>query len=103
MNCQEFWDAYPELSPAAEAQQHAIDCPDCARLLNGQHALTRGLRALAADLNELQAPARVESGLVSAYRAQQAFRKKPERFWVPVFAWAAAAAALVVLSFFVMH
>ena len=41
MNCQEFWDAMPELEggPDREAPPHVRECHACAALLDNQRAL----------------------------------------------------------------
>lgn len=103
MNCQEFWDGYPELEANAPGG-HASECADCARRLEEQQALAAGLQAAAVEWRTVQAPARVESGLVAAFRSQQSFQRKPARvMWWPVLTWASAAAVLVMLAVFAIR
>lgn len=101
MNCQEFWDGYPELAHSGKVHRHALECEACARHLAEQAAVAAGLRAAAAEWRATEAPARVERNLVAAFRNQQtAERRPPHRaMWLPVLTWAAAAAVLVVLAF----
>ena len=99
MNCQEFWDAYPELADSREAHSHAAECEACARRMAEQKALAAGLRAAAVEWRATEAPERVEHGLVAAFRSQQARQERSRRgIWLPVLSWAAAAAFLVVLA-----
>src|SRR5438132_703456 len=92
MNCQEFWDAMPELKPElteplglpgggqidreplkqlAEPhwERHLKHCPACAARLRSQRALKAGLRAFAGQMSHVAAPARVESRLRTAFHA----------------------------------
>ena len=98
MNCQEFWESYPELEHPAEAGGHAAQCETCARLLAQQRALSAGLRATSIKWRETEAPERVEHGLVVAFRVHQGRRERPKRIWLPVLTWASAAAVLVFLA-----
>jgi hypothetical protein len=100
MNCEEFWDAGPELKdPAPELRSHALACPECARQLADQEALSAGLRAAAAEWKTIGAPERVERALISAFRSKQAIERRPARFpWIPVMTWAAAAGILIALA-----
>jgi hypothetical protein len=104
MNCQEFWDAYPELSPSPEFDRHAGECEVCALRLADHRRLAAGLRAAAVEWRRTEASDRVERGLTSAFRAQRAMRRPAARaMWLPVLTWASAAAVLVVLAMFVIH
>ena len=104
MNCQEFWEGYPELADSGEPHGHAAECPACARRLAAQKALTAALRAARVDWRATDAPDRVERGLVAAFRSQQARQECGRRFmWLPVLTWAAAAAVLVVLAMLTIH
>ena len=100
MNCEEFWDAAPELRDAApELRSHALACPECARQLADHHALSAGLRAASAEWKTIGAPERVERALLSAFHSGQAIERRPARFpWLPVMTWAAAACILVALA-----
>jgi hypothetical protein len=97
MNCQEFWDSYPELGAAAQ-NPHAAECAACARLLRERQALAAGLRRVSESWRAIEAPARVEAGLVAAFRAQKRAQRKPRRMWLPVLTWASAAAILILLA-----
>ncbi len=97
MNCQEFWEGYPELSPKGP-EGHAADCPACARLLAEQQTLAVGLRAAALKWREVEAPPRVEAGLLAAFRSQHAYQPRQRRMWWPVLTWATAAAILIVFA-----
>jgi hypothetical protein len=62
MNCQEFWNALPQLAPpqlapaAWENHEHLAHCPACAARLRSQLALQKGLRAVASQMNGMGAP-----------------------------------------------
>lgn len=67
--------------------------------------LTAGLKAVAADLRRVEAPGRVEERLVAAFRERQTavvprVREPRRAWWVPVAAWATAAAAGTALTVF---
>ena len=97
MKCEEFWESSPEL--AALPDNHAAECEACTRGLAEHRKLAEGLRAVAAELRSVEAPDRVERGLVSAFRSQHA--PHPQRTgvpWLPLLTWAAAAAILIVLA-----
>jgi hypothetical protein len=98
MNCQDFWNAMPELEgePAVDGRAHREQCPPCAGLLDRQRALTLGLRAAAAEWRREQAPARLESKLVAAFRGEAGLAAPPHarRWWAPVLTWSAPAVVL---------
>jgi hypothetical protein len=105
MNCQEFWDRMPELSHQllSDESEHLAECQECNRLWLRQHTLHEGMRRLAADLESVQAPGRVEAGLVAAFRAQ-AFRRQPvpaHGVWLPLVSGIAAALLVAVGLFLV--
>ena len=99
MNCQEFWNTMPELAEPAD-HQHLRDCPDCARRMGQQLELTAGFRALSGDLRHLEAPSRVAGRLRTAFRSQYGLQvERPvQRWWIPVFTWASAAAVVIALA-----
>jgi hypothetical protein len=101
MNCQEFWETMPELGSADE--RHLRECVVCAARMNQQRQLASGLRAVAATYQGVGAPARVEARLLAAFRAQagMAAGVRPAVRRAPVFAWAAAVAAMIALGVFV--
>lgn len=68
MTCREFWDRMPELESEGQPLEHALECPPCAALLERQRALAMGLRRVASQRNDLQAPAHLEERLLEAYR-----------------------------------
>ncbi|MCA1635765.1 MAG: hypothetical protein LC802_19275 [Acidobacteria bacterium] len=78
MNCQNFEIALDDLARGAlmdagsreAALAHRDSCHACAARLADESALRAGLRSLAAKTEGAQAPARVESALVAAFRAQ---------------------------------
>jgi hypothetical protein len=78
------------------ALSHARECPRCAALLRDQQALSRGLRAMAADV-EIPASAGLERRLVERIREDRDARSEP--LWQTALKVAAAvilvAAALV--------
>jgi hypothetical protein len=80
MNCQDFESNMDGLargvlldaSARAEAEAHAESCASCAAQLEGEHSLSAGLRALALNMKEADAPARVETALLASFRARAA-------------------------------
>jgi hypothetical protein len=98
MNCQEFWNGEPH------ALDHLKDCRNCAARMENQSRLAVGLNALGAQMRRVEAPARVEQRLVSAYRAQTHLGHTPRgTVWVAVGAWAAALAATFLLAVFLIR
>ncbi len=77
MNCNELEFAAADLERGQmmdaakrdEAIAHAASCEGCALRLGDERALTRGLRLVAEAARE-QAPARIEAGLIAAFREQ---------------------------------
>jgi len=66
--------------------------------MNDEEMLTRGLKALAAEMDQLEAPAEVELKVLDAFRARQvvrpfAPRRSNSRYWV-----AAAIAAMLLIA-----
>ena len=62
--------------------------------------------SLSAEFRQAEAPARVELGLMAAFRAQAGYRKQPSMarsWWKPVLAWSSAAAATVALATVLVH
>jgi hypothetical protein len=78
----------------SEALQHAESCGCCRARLAAARVLSLGLRALAREDGELEAPARVEAILLAAFRQRG---RRPSRVWRSL-GWAGAAAALAVAS-----
>jgi len=101
MTCHEFWNEMPELAEETEMADHVRGCPPCAALLERQRALAAGLKRVAAERQALQAPPAVEARLVAAFRTQSGLRPaSPSRYWL---GWVAAAAAVLVLSVFLVR
>jgi hypothetical protein len=103
MNCQEFWNTMPEFEPDAE-HAHLAGCAACRTRWANRRELEAGLRAVAASCRKLEAPARVEARLLTAFRAQSGIpARRTERRWIPALTWAAAFAAMLALGFFLMQ
>ena len=85
MNCQEFENLVHALASGRllnAAQQarglaHAESCSACLTRLQNERVLATGLRALAAETREKQAPARIEDALLVAFRGSKN-RASPE-------------------------
>jgi hypothetical protein len=77
MNCQDFEKIINDLAreQMMEAREragglaHAEECQRCAARLRDERALSGGLRSLALSAERLEAPARVEAALLSAFRS----------------------------------
>lgn len=93
MNCDEFELAGLGGDAQDVALQHASTCARCAALLERWQAALVGLRSLASETREVQAPARVEMRLRQEFRAARRPRV-PKRAAVAA-AWALAAAAAI--------
>lgn len=109
MNCRDFEAMTSDLArgqimDAAQhetALSHAASCECCASKLADERALTDGLRFVAQASDE-QAPARVETALLAAFREQRPLPLKAtarivKRPWLYVAAGVAAAAVIVAL------
>jgi hypothetical protein len=113
MNCQTFEPVVNDLARGLmieaavreSALAHAEDCARCKARLSDEQALHSSLRAFAANVEMLEAPAHVETALRAAFRQCQAQQASPvptlkaparaERWTV----WATAAAAAVLTVF----
>ncbi|MEO8596395.1 MAG: hypothetical protein ABI759_23960 [Candidatus Solibacter sp.] len=103
MNCQDFWNSFPELAGRGE-HPHLAECTACESRMAHYLALKQGFRALSAAGPRLEAPPRVEQRLLSAFRRQTgADFRRPSRRWVPLVTWAAALAAMVALAIFLVR
>jgi len=99
MNCQEFWETYPELAQPPVSGGHAAECEACARALARQWVLGDSLHAAGGEWRATEAPPRLEQGLRAAFRSQQMRQKRPRAvIWLPVLTWASAAAILILLA-----
>jgi len=104
MNCQEFWDSFPEAgNVSSEAQlTHLEKCGACRAQMEAERGLLRGMKNLAAESRRLGAPVRVEARLLAAYRGHTGTTQRPRRSWIPVLTWAAAAVVLAAIGLFLM-
>ena len=104
MNCQEFWNTMPELSPGAD-HEHVRQCDACASRMARERELLAGLRAVSSAYQRVGAPGRVETGLRAAFRGQMGVKSavSSRSAWRLVLPWAAAAAAVVVLALFLVR
>jgi len=89
MTCREFWAARPELDADVRLLEHTRECAPCAVRLEQQRALGLGLRRVARQGMELQAPAALEQRVVEAFRLHaqtppEARRTRRERLRWPV-------------------
>ena len=106
MNCHELGAVVGDLArghlmDAAQRENalaHAASCACCASRLADERALTEGLRFVANAANE-EAPARVEAGLLAAFRQQRAAlpATSPARTAMRRWLYAAAGVAAVAL------
>lgn len=120
MSCRKFETMVNELARAsmmdaerrAGALAHAGTCARCAQRLADEKALTTGLRALSASAATMEAPARVESALLSAFREQKAaaldqktcgavlpMTERATSRWTSLWSWQAGAAIAATLLF----
>jgi len=91
-------------SDSGESSEHALACPSCAAQMRRHRAVEAGLRMLAAQMRPVEAPERVEAGLLAAFRAQKRQSTRTARLqWWPVLSWAAAAAVMVAGSILLLH
>jgi hypothetical protein len=108
MNCQEFWSAVNQVATPPSNHEHLAQCPACTARLRRQLALQKGLRAVAGQSSRIEAPARVEARLRAAFRAQAGIRAggsqsaRTRAWWIPVFTWIPATAALIALAVFLI-
>jgi hypothetical protein len=80
MNCKNFEAVISDLAreqmleahARGEALSHVEECIECARMLEDERALTRGLRSLAASMEKWEAPAALEASLVAKFRERKA-------------------------------
>lgn len=106
MNCQRFENVVSELARGqmmaaeqrGEALAHSEVCENCAARLRDEEMLTRGLKALAAEMEPLAAPVGVEFKLLDAFRTRHVVtpivpKRSNSRYWV-----AAAVAAMLLIA-----
>ena len=97
MTCEEFWKLMPELEGAVE-HEHVRGCGACAMRLERQKVLRQGLRWLAQEFRQEEAPHGVESKLLRAFREQHQGIPAPKRQGVRL-AWGLAVAAAISFVF----
>ena len=96
MTCEEFWDGEPH------ALDHLRACAECAARFERQKEVALALHRLGAEMRQLDAPARLEQRLVTAFRARAEFRPigRPGGLWWAIGSWAAAVAVTVGIALF---
>ena len=116
MNCQDFEIIVNELARRQmmqadvreQALAHAGECEVCALRLADERVLTQQLCAVTIQMSEMEAPARIETELLAAFRqnkfTNQSTRRRPSaiqdwRYWVT----AAAAVLLIVIGIAAMR
>src|SRR5687767_10615915 len=108
MNCQEFEASIDDLArdqimdaaSRARALAHSEGCAECAARLADERMLSAGLRYLAASASTEQAPARIESALLAAFRERNASEAAPAVTPINrrrLSRWAVAAAAAILI------
>jgi hypothetical protein len=110
MNCERFQSVASDLarndiveaSERMSAIAHIDECDRCGQTWADERALSEGLRAMAAQMKSLEAPANLEEKLRAAFRNRTSalpiqFAPSRRRYWVS----AAAAALLIVFGLLV--
>lgn len=100
MSCEQFWRTLPGGENSAS---HLKECAECAARQKMESRVTDGLRAMAAGMARVEAPARVEARLLTAFRAQVGLPEVARRRWIPGLTWAAAVAAMIAVGLFVVR
>jgi hypothetical protein len=100
MNCREFLHNIdgPE-PPSPEGFEHLRGCSACREAFGPRFHLQQGMLALAEEWREIQAPSRVETALIAAYRAHTALKVRPAPP-IPIMVLPVAAAVLIALALF---
>lgn len=115
MSCKNFEAIIPDLARGQmleatvreSALSHVEECADCAMMLERERALTAELRGLAASMQEMEAPARLEDNLRALFRERTAAADRspvvvsmPQRNtgWQRWYPQAAAAAVLLMFA-----
>jgi len=108
MNCQNFESLVNELARQQmmeanvreQALAHTSDCQGCALRLADERALTQKLRAVSSEMNEMEAPARIETALLAAFHKHKLANQFTRRGRSAVHNWrywAATAAAVLLI------
>lgn len=103
MNCQSFENIIDDVAreqlieagARAGALRHSEECESCAQKLADERKLTLGLRALAHDMQAVEAPARLETELLAAFSERKLSRRPRSLRW----GFLSAAAAVLLLGF----
>ena len=116
MNCQNFESIVNELARQQRLQAdvreqalaHTSDCQVCALRLADERALTQKIRAVSGDMNEMEAPARIETELLAAFQKQKLTNQFTRRRRSVIHDWrywatAAAAGLLIVIGIAAMR
>ena len=116
MNCQNFESIVNELARQQRLQAnvreqalaHTGDCQMCALRLADERALTQKLRAVSSEMNEMEAPARIETELLAAFQKQELTNQFTRRGRSVIHDWrywatAAAAVLLIVIGIAAMR
>lgn len=103
MTCQEFWNSMPELGAGDGLPEHVLTCVACAARFEQQRVLADSLGDFSREWANVGAPARVESRLVAAFRAQSGLSGGKLRQWPSFVPWMAAAAAAAGFAFFLVR
>ena len=99
MSCLEFWNGAPELAQGDEPDLgHLAECRQCAAAFARQRRLFAGLRAFAAESQEVQAPERLEAALIAEFRNQRGRRGRG----LNIAAWRTPALALALAAALVL-
>ena len=103
MNCQTFENTINDLAreqlietnARQEALRHTEECSACAVRLVDERAITVGLRALAEDMQAVEAPARIQTELLAAFQQRRVVQLVPRsRRW----SYLGAAAAVLLMG-----
>ena len=116
MNCQNFESIVNELARQQRLQAdvreqalaHTGDCQVCALRLADERALTQKLRAVSSEMNEMEAPARIETELLAAFHQHKSSNQFTRRGRSAIHDWrywatAAAAVLLIVIGIAAMR
>jgi len=108
MNCQNFESIVNDLARQQmmeanlreQALAHTGDCQVCALRLADERALTQKLHAVSSEMNEMEAPARIEAELLAAFHKHKLTNQFTRRRRSAIYDWrywAATAAAVLLI------
>ena len=106
MNCQRFESVVSELARGqmmaaeqrGEALAHSDACENCAVRLRDEEMLTRGLRSLAIEMESMEAPAGLETTLLTAFRNRTAAPVAAPQRHIKARYWLSAVAAMLLIA-----